>query len=201
MSAHSPATVAAEPPFLAGDPALDLMNTVINIDGVPVDTLQSDADVLAWLDRAGMAPPQAMPQFAHGALLSAAHMLRAVIRSLVTGRKAGHHADPAPLNAFLAETSTHTALLWSAGAAPRLEQRRAYRTPQQLLGPVAEAAAALIATADFTLVRPCEGEACVLWFHDTTKSHHRRWCSTAACGNRHKVSAFRKRRAQQGKGE
>jgi predicted RNA-binding Zn ribbon-like protein len=52
----------------------------------------------------------------------------------------------------------------------------------------------LLATGDFSLVRRCENAACVLWFYDRTRSHHRRWCSMARCGNRHKVAAFRKRR-------
>ncbi len=61
-----------------------------------------------------------------------------------------------------------------------------------------EAAADLLATGDFTLVKRCEDETCVLWFYDQTKSHHRRWCSTVLCGNRHKVAAYRKRRRAEG---
>nr|WP_254214234.1 CGNR zinc finger domain-containing protein [Burkholderia multivorans] len=33
----------------------------------------------------------------------------------------------------------------------------------------------------------------MLWFLDRTKSHRRRWCSKALCGNRQKVAAFRRR--------
>ncbi|MDQ2843928.1 MAG: CGNR zinc finger domain-containing protein [Acidobacteriota bacterium] len=44
-------------------------------------------------------------------------------------------------------------------------------------GPVAEAAADLLATADFRFVKRCEKETFVLWFSDQTKSHRRRWCS------------------------
>src|SRR4030095_2085551 len=36
------------------------------------------------------------------------------------------------------------------------------------------------------------------WFSDNTKSHHRRWCSVALWGNRHKVAAYRKRRRREG---
>ena len=43
------------------------------------------------------------------------------------------------------------------------------------------------------LIRECEHPDCVLWFYDRTKSHRRRWCSMALCGNRHKVAEFRKR--------
>jgi len=59
----------------------------------------------------------------------------------------------------------------------------------------AEAAAELLAEGDFELIRRCESESCVLWFYDRTKSHRRRWCSMASCGNRHKVAAFRSRRS------
>jgi predicted RNA-binding Zn ribbon-like protein len=62
-----------------------------------------------------------------------------------------------------------------------------------MLAPVAEWAADLLADGDFELIRRCESEECVLWFYDRTKSHHRRWCSMATCGNRHKVAQYRMR--------
>ncbi|NEJ40784.1 CGNR zinc finger domain-containing protein, partial [Rhizobium ruizarguesonis] len=37
---------------------------------------------------------------------------------------------------------------------------------------------------------------CTLFFLDTTKSHRRRWCSMALCGNRMKVAAFRSRKQE-----
>ncbi|HZD77839.1 MAG TPA: CGNR zinc finger domain-containing protein, partial [Acidobacteriaceae bacterium] len=59
--------------------------------------------------------------------------------------------------------------------------------------PLAEAAAAFLATANFDLVRACEGVECVLWFYDRTKAHRRRWCSMGVCGNRAKIVRFRSR--------
>ena len=66
-------------------------------------------------------------------------------------------------------------------------------TAEQLFVPLAEAAAELLACGNFDLVRKCEDNKCVLWFYDRTKSHKRRWCSMAICGNRAKVAAHRKR--------
>ena len=66
-------------------------------------------------------------------------------------------------------------------------------TAASLLGPVAEAAAHLLVEGDFALVRQCEHPDCILWFYDRTKSHKRRWCSMAQCGNRQKAARFRKR--------
>jgi predicted RNA-binding Zn ribbon-like protein len=65
-----------------------------------------------------------------------------------------------------------------------------------LLVPVAEAMAELLETGDYQLVRRCENPNCTLLFYDRTKSHRRRWCSMAICGNRMKVAAFRARQRE-----
>ena len=41
--------------------------------------------------------------------------------------------------------------------------------------------------------RACAGAACTLVFLDGTRSHARRWCSMAVCGNRAKAAAHRAR--------
>ena len=125
---------------------------------------------------------------------SLARTLRETIRSLVERRKAGQRGDPSVLNAFLAEAQSHPRLVWNKQRSPTIDRVRRSETPVGILAPVAEAAADLLVTGDFKLVKRCEDEICELWFFDQTKSHHRRWCSTALCGNRHKVAAYRKRR-------
>jgi hypothetical protein len=61
----------------------------------------------------------------------------------------------------------------------------------------------LICREDFRLIRACDGPACTLLFLDRTKSHARRWCSMAVCGNRAKAAAHRartsRRRVQHGR--
>src|SRR5215469_11593079 len=186
-------TSSVEPFFLADHPVLDLLNTVAVIDGKTVDLLQSDADVIRWLERAGMLSIAKPPAFSRAELLDTTRRLRETIRPLVAKRRAGQAADPSALNSFLQEAGSHPQLIWERGRAPRVERQRALKTPEQLLGPLAESAAEFLATADFSLVRLCEGRDCILWFYDRTKSHRRRWCSMAVCGNRHKVEAFRER--------
>jgi predicted RNA-binding Zn ribbon-like protein len=66
-------------------------------------------------------------------------------------------------------------------------------SPASPLGPVAESLVGLVTNDKFELVRQCEAHDCVLLFHDLSKSHRRRWCSMATCGNRMKVAAFRSR--------
>jgi predicted RNA-binding Zn ribbon-like protein len=190
-----PVSAESAPHFLADHPALDFLNTVAVVDGKPVDFLQSDEDVLRWLQRAGMVDGKP-PRFPGSTLLYAARTLRELIRNLVTKRKAGARADTAAFNAFLMKARSHPQLVWESRKPPRIERAREQKSPGQVLAPLAESAADLLVNGDFDLIRRCEDESCVLWFYDRTKSHRRRWCSMAACGNRNKVKAFRQR--QQG---
>ncbi len=180
--------------LLADHPALDLLNTLPRVNGELVDLFQSDEDVLHWLERAGFCPEGIPLNAPSSSLLHAARTLREALRQLVKKRKAGTRGDLSVLNSFLASAQCQSQLVW--GKSHSLTVKRIWQldTPEQMLAPVAESAADLLATGDFDLVRRCEDESCVLWFYDQTKSHHRRWCSMATCGNRHKVAAYRKRR-------
>lgn len=185
------------PQFLAGDLALDFLNTRIKVGGELRDFLQTNEDVYAWLERAGVPVTATGCNAAPPGLLREARELRENIRSLVEKRKAGRRGDPSVLNNFLRLAESHPQLEWNRPHVLTVERIRRHMGPEAILAPVAEAAAVLLATADFNLVKRCEGDTCVLWFADRTKSHHRRWCSTKICGNRHKVAAYRKRRRDQ----
>jgi len=188
--------VAHDEPVLVGDhPALDFLNTVYRVNGTLVDSLQSERDVLQWLARAGW-PVEEPAYHRPSPLLQTARTLRDAIRTLIEKRKAGKRADPDPLNAFLAAARSHMKLTQKKDGSLRLSRKWKQRNAEEMLAPLAESAADLLANEDFTLVRLCEDEECVLWFYDRTKSHHRRWCSMAVCGNRNKVTAFRKRQRQ-----
>jgi predicted RNA-binding Zn ribbon-like protein len=181
-----------QPGSVLGDhPALDLLNTVVMVDGALVDQLQADRDVVQWLAAvgAGVETDAATPKN----LVGAARRLREILRGAVACRKSGKAVDVAPINEFLARGES--SLVLSPGPRKKLtvERRWAGGTAEQVLAPIAEAGAELLATGDFELVRRCESADCVLWFYDRTKSHRRRWCSMASCGNRHKVAAFRER--------
>jgi predicted RNA-binding Zn ribbon-like protein len=190
-----PTEIPTPPTANLGDhPVLEFLNTAPLIDGQLQDLLQSDADVLATLARIGY------PATFHGTgLLAAARALREDLRSLITARKAGNPPNAkalATLNRFLSAASSHLDLIQPHPGRFALKKVWSHQTAEQALAPVAEAAADLLATGDFHLIRRCESDTCVLWFYDRTKSHHRRWCSMASCGNRHKVAAFRKRRRE-----
>jgi predicted RNA-binding Zn ribbon-like protein len=184
------------PFFLADHPALDFLNTRIRVDGELVDLLQCNEDVLRWLEQAGFSIADTGRNAASLRLLDPARRLRENIRMLVEKRKAGQRGDLSILNDFLAEAQSYPQLVWKRPESLKIDRVRKQNTPKAILAPIAEAAAELLATADFSLVKRCEDETCVLWFFDQTKSHHRRWCSMELCGNRHKVAAYRKRRRE-----
>ena len=217
-----PMTTTDEAPLLGDHLALDLLNTEARSDGAVVDYWHSGDAVRAWLARQGItaaqpaggqagsqankqadnqAGEQVSGQAEGAALLARALALRALARRLITGRKddaksgadAFDKADIAALNDYL------HAYLGAPHLAPgqdgKLALARIARgdAVASLLGPVAEAVAQLLVEGDFTLVRQCEHPDCILWFYDRTKSHKRRWCSMALCGNRYKAAQFRKK--------
>jgi len=179
--------------FLAGHLALDFLNTRMRVNGEVVDCFQRDEDVIHWLKLAALSVPEAGSRAAEISLLESARTLRENIRSLIEKRKAGRRGDPAILNRFLSGAESYARLIWNRPRSLAIKKVRRKNTAEAILGPVADAAADLLATADFRLVKRCEGDTCVLWFSDNTKSHHRRWCSMQLCGNRHKVAAYRRR--------
>jgi predicted RNA-binding Zn ribbon-like protein len=178
------------PWFLADHPALDFINTEAIVEGQPHDFWQTDQDVEAWLQQAGLEADGPTPPYEPGALLQAARQLRQIIRDNVQQHKAGEGVDIQALNAWLGEATSSLQLTGEPGA---LQLRRVYagESVMQRLGQVAERAAMLLTQEDFSRVRACEHPACTLWFYDRTKAHRRRWCSMALCGNRAKVARFR----------
>lgn len=205
-----PMTTTDEAPLLGDHLALDLLNTEARSDGAIVDYWHSGDAVRAWLARQGIAAAQpagrqageqVSGQAEGAALLARALALRALARRLIAGRKddaesgadAFDKADIAALNDYL------HAYLGAPHLAPDQDGKLALtRTARgdavaSLLGPVAEAVAQLLVEGDFKLVRQCEHPDCILWFYDRTKSHKRRWCSMALCGNRYKAAQFRKK--------
>jgi predicted RNA-binding Zn ribbon-like protein len=193
---NNPDPITTSAPELVGShPAMDLLNTIARIDGGLVDLWQSDDDVLRWLVRAGLVEAKTPVTGRRGALLATARRLREITRVLVVARKSARAVDTKPLNDFLAKGKSHGQLIRAKDGALSVMRLYERTNPEGLLAPLAEAGAEFLATADFDLVRRCEGEDCVLWFYDRTKSHRRRWCSMEVCGNRNKVTRFRSRQS------
>src|SRR5215831_10679632 len=117
-----------------------------------VDFLQTDADVLVWLEQAGLRAPKIGSRTKPFSLLRAARLLRENIRSLVEKRKAGVRGDPSLLNSFLDHAKSRPLLVWKKPRSLTVERIRQYEAPEAILAPIAEGAAILLASADFSLV-------------------------------------------------
>ncbi len=188
--------------------ALDLVNTEVVANHLPVDLLPSWEAAASWAVATGVITADDLPRFLasaptpleQGRALQRLHSLRATLRTLCDTIAAEHSAplsDSGPiadLNAVLrvlpggAELSRGDAgwRLLPVPIAPGIEP---------LLGAIARSMADLLVTGDLDRLRRCASPSCVLWFYDTSRSGARRWCSMQGCGNRAKVAAFNRRRS------
>jgi len=194
MTTADMATQLPEPLVLADHPALDLLNTRMMVEGLRRDLLGDDAAAIRWLDQIGLGLSTDVAECGEGRLVDELRALRDSIESLVQARLDNRPADPSRLNAFLLRAVPQ--LVWAPSAVPVLERFAQPDSVTRRVSKIAYAAAQLLAEGDMSLLRRCESLDCSLMFYDRTKSHKRRWCSMALCGNRHKVAQFRKR--QQG---
>jgi predicted RNA-binding Zn ribbon-like protein len=141
--------------------------------------------------------PQSDPQSAE-ALLGHADRLHSALRSAFAAvvrkhRMARESVDA--INNILRVTEGHDELVLDGGAW-RLEFVARDNSPQWLLAAIARSAAEILSDQEAARLRSCANPACGLFFCDTSRTRKRRWCSMAACGNRHKVAAFARRRMQ-----
>ena len=190
------AGITKEPIVVADHLALDILNTVAIVNKQQVDFWQTDEDIIYWLKTVAGIELSSSNSFKQGNLLETARDLREVIREMVVKKKADSLNSIKPLEPFLDASLSWISL--QKNAEGQWQQHRCYKqdTAIQVFAPITEAAVALLAEVDFNLVRVCEHEECILWFLDRTKTHKRRWCSMALCGNRHKVAKHRKKKAQ-----
>jgi len=66
----------------------------------------------------------------------------------------------------------------------------------EILGPILQSAWELLTSPELARVRQCEGDGCGWVFVDRSRTHRRRWCSMAICGNRVKAKKNRQRAAR-----
>jgi predicted RNA-binding Zn ribbon-like protein len=193
---------ARETPFLfvANWLCLDFINTEIITQGQRVSLIRNTVELEAWLADAGVADAtrlealEASCKEEKAQIVGQALELRATLRVMVEQITAGLPvSDPviATINNWLAQRKGYRILR-------RTEDGYAMtvcyeESAGELLAPIAESAAELLAHADLRLVHKCENPQCILYFYDTSKNHARRWCSMDLCGNRKKVAAHYRR--------
>lgn len=196
--------------FIADATGLDFLNSVATPVDEPVDWIGDGEGLIAWLEQAGLVPPEALQAISSRATreeldeaADKARGLREWFRGFVQKRKGRSLItkdlrELAPLNQLLERDEQHVEIVVNepgtdSDRALAFRTMRRWQSPESLLMPIAEALARLVCEEEFTYVKACEGPKCTLLFADHTRGHARRWCSMAICGNRAKVAAHRKR--------
>lgn len=175
--------------FIAGSPALCLVDTLGNRGGEGRERLTDPLALHAWLEMAslcaeGLRRPDEVQ-------LSQARLLREAIhrcaRSVVNGK---------------APARTDLDVLNRAAALPPLRPQLKRGVIIQVAAHPVEAAFSVLAADALQILAPPQRERvrqcpdCAMIFLDTSRPGRRRWCSsTRGCGNRAKVRNLRARRA------
>jgi predicted RNA-binding Zn ribbon-like protein len=184
----------AEIPFIAGDVALDFVNTAEE-GGRPEagDALRTLDDLRLWGERRGVIGGGADDDARH-LELPAALEARELLYGLFLDRVRDQRAPAASLLQL-------GRLASSAYQAARLNQeadgRLSWSWDPARLATVRHVAVVsameLLSQRPFVRLKQCPGEECGWFFLDTTKRGNRRWCSMSECGQEAKSARRRER--------
>ncbi len=140
--------------------------------------------------------PQIDPQAADALLLKARRLiisLRKVFMAMIRKHRiAGEWIEP--INQILRITEGHDELVGQESIW-KIEFVAREGGLDWLLAAVARSGAEIIAEGTQVRLRLCADPHCGLFFYDDSRTHRRRWCSMALCGNRSKVAAFARKHA------
>jgi len=191
--------------LIAGRLALDFANTAPSARDLSWDVFVAfllDAK-LVTLERAARLRPLLLsePQAVDAILLKILRLresFRAVFSSIVERRPFPRHWVE-PMNEILRVTEGHDELV------PREDGWRLQFIAREeglewLLAAIARSAAELLVEGSEAPIRRCANPDCRLFFYDDSRTHRRRWCSMATCGNRHKVASFLRRQVAHPRG-
>ena len=184
----------SELPFIAGDTALDFVNTAeLRGDPTAGDVLRTPADLVQWGQRYGVLGDGASA--ADDAELRAALDTRELLYRLFAARV----EDEPPADDDLARLATavadaHAVGRLVSGDDGRLRWEWDRTRPATIRNTAAVAATELLAGDRAGRLKQCPGEHCGWLFLDTTKRGNRRWCSMRECGQEAKTARRRRRR-------
>lgn len=192
--------------LIAGDPALDLVNTLdwrFRESGAE-ELLTDYEDVLAFTEQTGMLSASTVSHLRAAnkrdrtAVLYSARELRERCAEVFYAMAERHRVRPSAISALEGYFQSARAmqrllvskesLIWELAG---LE--RALELPLWALALRAEA----LFTSSMALknLRVCGAEECRWLFLDTSKNHTRRWCDMKVCGNRMKARRFKAQHA------
>jgi predicted RNA-binding Zn ribbon-like protein len=177
---------------------LDFINTHELERGHPGDQFRTTRAALDWLDQHVGIDPSGVPESA--AVLGRIVRTRTAFRDLWDAVVEERPADDAAIRE-LNRVLRHRSLLevqanrGDGGAtAYQLAQRAAGDPVDGALARLAEPLALALGSADaISRLRTCADDECRYVFFDASRTHRRRWCDMASCGNRAKAARHRAR--------
>jgi predicted RNA-binding Zn ribbon-like protein len=188
------------PKLLGGRLAIDFVNAT------PANVEMSWESLIQFLEATGivsgergtqlLALPESDLQAAEGLLLKSQRLgcaLRKAFAAVLRKQKIAIEWIE-PINEILHITEGHDELV-SVPGGWRIEFVAREGGLDWLLAAVARSGAEIIGEGSRASLRFCANPHCGLFFYDTSRTHRRRWCSMAVCGNRSKVAAFARKHA------
>lgn len=170
--------------FIAGDIALDFVNTVADRLARPRERLETGGDVDRWARGARLlGPRESLHLNAHQVV--GLHGLReGLYRLLLPMSRGGQPAaeEIAWFERTRARAARDRHLVWRDG---RLSWE--WSDSGRLTGPIIEAAAELLVSVPSHRLRQCADAGCGWVFLDRSRAGRRRWCRMVDCGNRAKA--------------
>jgi predicted RNA-binding Zn ribbon-like protein len=174
----------AEIPLIAGDVALDFVNTAEERSHPEAgDALKSPADLRTWGERSGLVSGSAAAGGDGRAELRRALEARELLYAIFLARARGHSASDAQLSA-LAElgAAAYRAANLELEEDGSVDWRWSRDELATIRHVVVAAAIDLLKAEPASRLKQCPGEQCGWFFLDTTKRGNRRWCSMSDCG-------------------
>jgi predicted RNA-binding Zn ribbon-like protein len=189
-------------PLLGGRLALDFAN-IPSYPGAPAHHLSWE-ELIVFLQASRIVSPErgstllalsgSDPDAAQ-TLLSRSTDLRDSLRRIFGAMVRKEEIAPEwtePINRILRITEGHDELVL-AESGWKLEFIARESGLDWLLAAIARSAAETVVEGAQARLRICANPVCGLFFSDHSRTHRRRWCSMAVCGNRHKVASFARR--------
>jgi predicted RNA-binding Zn ribbon-like protein len=187
--------------YVAGDPALDLINTVDWTSRGPEDErLESYEHLTRWAEGAGVIDVatghrlrrvgKARPRAAVAALAYALEV-RGTLHDLFGAIARGDPAEPAlaRFNRLLRDAlaGLEIAPVDGGGTGYGWRWRGEGSDPRAIVWRALWSAAGLLQSTEIGNVRICDGDDCGWMYVDRSRNGLRRWCSMRSCGTREKT--------------
>jgi predicted RNA-binding Zn ribbon-like protein len=186
------------------DDAFDFLNTDDTDNGFPAEKLPTLDSALDWfVDRgvihdegADRLRGQAAQDPAFGQReLDRVHAVRSALREVA--QAVVDERKPTPGALATVNRTLHARqvieLVPSDDACIAVDHRHVGDPIDDALARLADPIVLALTSGHAERIRQCQSDTCFWFFYDTSKTHRRRWCDMATCGNRAKAARHRAR--------